>query len=88
MEGPMARIPGVESSQVPWYLRPVIGLIYWVTRRKVGKVLSSQKVAAHHPRLLLGRSAMEATLLGSHRVDDRLKTLAGIRAAMSVGCGH
>ena len=62
--------------------------VYWVTRRKLGTTLTSVRVAAHHPRLLFGRSMMESALMGSHLVDEPLKTLLSVRVAMLAGCPH
>ena len=40
----------------------------------------------HHRRLLLGYSAFETATERSHRVDERLKLLAELKAAAVVGC--
>lgn len=84
----MARLQPVPLGELGFFSRLFVRFVYWVTRRKLGKVLSSQQVAAHHPRLLFGRSTLEGTMLGSHAVDDRLKTLTSMRAAMLIGCPH
>ena len=39
-------------------------------------------------RLFFGRSMIEAANMGSHTVDDRLKTLASLRTSMLAGCPH
>ncbi len=84
----MARLDPVDVRKLGFFARIFTRIVYFVTRRKMGKVVSSQQIASHHPRLSYGRATMEATLLFSHRVDDRLKTLAGIRAAQLAGCPH
>jgi hypothetical protein len=84
----MARLEPVELGKLGFFARIFTRITYFVTRRKLGKVLSSQQIAAHHPKLNYGRATAEAMLLVSHRVDDRLKTLAGIRAAQLAGCPH
>jgi hypothetical protein len=84
----MPRIAGAEVGRVSFLWRPFVRFAHWVTRRKMGTVLTSQQIAAHHSTLLFGRSMMEAAVLSSRRVDARLKTLAGVRAAMLAGCGH
>ncbi len=82
------RIEGAEPRKLGFFAGLFVRFFYWVTRRKVGTVLSSARVAAHHPRLLFGKGMMEAAVLASHRVDDRLKTLASVRVAMLAGCPH
>ncbi len=84
----MARLEPVELGRLGFFARIFTRIVYWVTRRKVGKVLLSQKIAAHHTPLLFGRSTIEGMALVSHRVDDRLKTLTSIRAAQLAGCPH
>jgi hypothetical protein len=84
----MARLAPVELDRLGFFSRLFVRFVYWATRKKVGKVLLSSQIAAHHPLLLFGRSMLESTNLASHRVDDRLKTLASLRAAMLAGCPH
>ena len=84
----MSRIEPVDPRTLGFFSRLFVRFVGWVTRRKLGKNLSSGRIAAHHPRLLFGRSMMEAQLMGARRVDERLKTLASMRAAMLVGCPH
>jgi len=84
----MARIEGAKPGRLGWVAGLFVRFVYWVTRRKMGQVLLSQQIAAHHPRLLFGRSMMEGQLSTSHLVDDRLKTLASLRVAMVAGCPH
>jgi len=82
------RIEGAEPRALGFWAGLLVRFFYWMTRRKMGRVLSSVRLAAHHPRLLLGRGLMEQAVLGSHRVDMPLKTLVGLRAASLVGCVH
>lgn len=84
----MARLEPAALEELGFFSRLFVRFVYWVTRKKVGKVLLSQQVAAHHPRLLFGRSMLEGSMMGSHTVDERLKTLVSLRAAMLVGCPH
>ena len=61
--------------------------VYFMTRRKLGKVVMPVQVTAHHPRLLLmGMAPMEQALAGCNRVDLALKELCSIRVATLVGC--
>lgn len=55
-------------------------------RRNYGEELAPTDAFLHHKRLLLGYGAFELSVLGSHRVDERLKLLAEMKAAAVVGC--
>ncbi|HZS40002.1 MAG TPA: hypothetical protein VFF06_24380 [Polyangia bacterium] len=84
----MPRIEGAEPRKLGFFAGLFVRLVYWFTRRKVGTTLTSMRVAAHHPRLLFGKSMMEAAALSSRLVDERLKTLTSVRVAMVAGCPH
>jgi len=43
-------------------------------------------VTARHPAILAGYGAFEIALERSERVEERLKELAGVKAAMVAGC--
>lgn len=65
----------------------VLRAVYFITRRKLGKVVMPVQVTAHHPRLLLlGVGPMEQALQGSQCVELTLKELCSIRVATLVGC--
>jgi hypothetical protein len=78
----MARIPGVESAQAGWFVR----FVYWMTRRKVGRVVLPVKITAHHPRLLRGVGGMEMAQDAARTVDARLKCLLQLKVAQRIGC--
>jgi hypothetical protein len=78
----MARIPGVEANQAGLFTR----FLYWMTRRKVGRVIMPFKVTAHQPRLLLAVGGMEMGQRALRTFDAKLKALAEIKAATLVGC--
>jgi hypothetical protein len=61
---------------------------YWYSQRKFGKVAAPLAVTAHHPQIFRAYTAFEFMLSGAKRVPERLKALAGIRAAMLVGCPY
>lgn len=84
----MARLEPVEVGELGFFARLFVRFVDWVTRRKLGKALLSQKIAARHPRLLFGRVMLEGMNMVSHTVDERLKTLTSLRAAMLTGCPH
>lgn len=78
----VARIRGLESSETG----PLTRFLYWMTRRKIGRVVLPFKVAAHHPRLLLATGQMEMGQQAARSVDPKLKALASIKAALLIGC--
>jgi hypothetical protein len=84
----MARLDPVDLDRLGFFSRQFVRFVYWVSERMLGKVVLPLKIAAHHPRLLFGRSLVEGVALGSHSVDDRLKTLASLSVSLAVGCPH
>ncbi len=84
----MARINGLEPHQAGWYTR----LVYWFVRRSMGKITGSSrlvepvKIAAHHPRLLKAMGQMQMGQAAATSVPERLKALAGLKAAALIGC--
>jgi hypothetical protein len=78
----MARIAGVEAGRAGLFVR----FVYWMTRRKVGRVVLPVKVTAHHPRLLRSLGEMETGQAAAHSVDAALKSLASVKAATEIGC--
>ena len=78
----MARIPGIEPDQANLFTR----FVYWMTKRKVGRVVLPVKIAAHQTRILRAVGEMEMGQAAVHSVDHALKALAGIKAAMLIGC--
>lgn len=78
----MTRIKGVPEREAGLLGR----FAYRFSRRRFGKVAEPLRVTAHHPRLLSGYGAFELALDRSRRVDDRLRTLAEVKVATTVGC--
>ena len=78
----MARIEGVEANQAGLFTR----FLYWMTRRKVGRVILPFKITAHQPRLLFAVGEMEMGQQALRTIDTKLKALASIKAATLVGC--
>jgi alkylhydroperoxidase family enzyme len=76
----MARISGVESPNL------LARLFYWMTKRKIGRVILPMKITAHQTRLLWGMGEMEMAQLGMHSVDAALKSLASVKVATLAGC--
>lgn len=78
----MARIDGVERKQGGLLVR----LAYFMTRRRLGRVIMPIRITAHHPRLLRALAHMEMGQEAARTIDPQLKTLAQVKVAMLVGC--
>lgn len=77
----MARIDGVtEGGSL------LARIAFFLTRRKVGRVVRPVRIHALHGRLLQGYGGMEMAQEKARRAPAALKTLAGIRAATRIGC--
>ena len=77
----MPRIAGVTDS--PSF---VARLAFYLSRRRLGKVIRPLRVYALHPGLLWGYGQMERAQEKADRVPIPVKSLAQIRVAMLVGC--
>src|SRR2546423_7720273 len=75
----MSRLPPADAG-------PLIRATYRYSKRSWGKVPEPQQIAAHHPKLLAGWSAMELATERSHKVPERYKMLAEMKAAVLAGC--
>ena len=78
----MARIAGVEREQAGLFVR----FVYWMVRRKLGRVVLPIKIAAHHPRLLRSVAEMEAGQMAARSLNASLKSLAEVKVATLIGC--
>jgi AhpD family alkylhydroperoxidase len=58
----------------------------WYTRRSFGRDTEIAGVMAHSPRNLRGYGMFEWSHERSHSVDEKLKALAGTKAACLIGC--
>jgi AhpD family alkylhydroperoxidase len=76
-----ARIRGVERSS-----NPFVRYVFRESRKRFGKVPVPVAVTAHHPPLLVGYGMLELATERSHRVDERFKELAELKAAQLAGC--
>ncbi len=77
----MARIRGVEQGG-----SLLARAAFWMTRRKVGKVIRPVRVHALHTRLLTGYGQMEMAQEKARRLPAALKSLVHVRVAMRIGC--
>jgi 4-carboxymuconolactone decarboxylase len=88
----MSRIAGVKSNRTG----PLTRVILAVARRKTGqltgrtteRMIEPLEVYAHRPRLLIGYGMMEDATAKLHRVDERLKVLAELKAATLTSCAY
>ena len=78
----MARIQGIEPNDAGLFTR----FLYWMTKRKIGRVILPFRITAHQPRLLRAVGQMEMGQAGLSTVDTKLKALAGIKTALLIGC--
>ena len=78
----MTRIEGVPTRGAS----PLLRLIYRSARRKVGRDVDPIAVYAHAPSLLIGYGAFEQATARQHKVPERLKALAELKAAAVVNC--
>ncbi len=82
----MARIQGAPSDQGGPFRRLFVGLVYLITRRRLGRVIMPVQVTAHQGKIFWGYLQMEQSQMGSKLVDPKLKGLAELRVATLVGC--
>jgi len=82
----MARISGAPSNQGGPVRRLFVGLVYFLTRRRLGRVIMPVQVTAHHSTILWGYVQMEQSQASSKLIDHKLKGLAELRVATLVGC--
>jgi AhpD family alkylhydroperoxidase len=80
----MSRINGLSERDAGLFVRA----FYRETRRQTKKpeVVEPVSITAHHPRVLAGYGAFEYALARSHRVPERLKELASLKAALVARC--
>ena len=78
----MTRVEALEGRRAP-----VLGrVLARLSRRKLGRDVDPVGVYAHAPRLLLGYGMYEQATSSEHKVDERLKVLAVLKAAALVNC--
>jgi hypothetical protein len=82
----MARIHGAPRKQGGLIRRLFVGIVYSVTRRRLGRVIMPVQVTAHHPKVFWGYIQMERSQASSQLIDRKLKGLAELRVATLVGC--
>jgi hypothetical protein len=78
----MARIEGVPAQKASLATR----IVYWLCRRRFGKVVEPLAIVSHHRWLARGYGAFEFAREKSRLVGARLKLLAELKAATLIGC--
>ena len=78
----MARMEGVDGKRAGLFVR----LAYWMTRRRLGRVIAPIRITAHHPRLLRAQAHMELGQEAARTVSLQLKALVQVKVAMRIGC--
>jgi len=82
----MARIRGAPSNRGGPLRRLFTRTVYWLTQRRLGKLIMPVQVTAHHPKIFWGYIQMEQAQNGAKLVDPKLKGLAELRVATLIGC--
>ncbi len=77
----MARINGVEKGG-----SVLARIAFFMTRKKVGRVIRPVRIHALHSRLLMRYGQMESAQMKAGKVPVAMKTLGSIRIAMRIGC--
>ncbi|MFP6609946.1 MAG: hypothetical protein VCB80_07195 [Deltaproteobacteria bacterium] len=77
----MARIEGVTQGG-----SLLARVVFWMSRRKLGRVIGPLRVHALHTRLLAGVGSMETAQEKASTVPATIKVLAEVLVAMRVGC--
>jgi AhpD family alkylhydroperoxidase len=89
----MTRIAGVSGRRAG----PLVKLAYFFTRRQLARLtgrdtseamIEPLRMYAHVPGLLLAYGKLEQATAKLHRLDERLKNLAELKAATMTGCEY
>ncbi len=78
----MARVNGVGKESAGVVTRLMLGQ----AERQLGKLPEPFAVTAHHTKIALGYGAFELAADRSSKVDDKLKILGELKAALMAGC--
>ncbi len=77
----MARLEGVDRPGLSF-----ARLVFFMVRRKIGRVVRPIRLHALSPRNLRGYAMMEGAQESANGVPRQLKKLAQVRVATRVGC--
>jgi len=76
------RIEGLDYKQAPQSIRSLYGKF----KQMFGHVIAPYMVMAHRPAILRAAAHMGRAMAHSRALDDKLKTMACVRAAQMIGC--
>jgi hypothetical protein len=82
----VARISGASSKQGGLFRRLYVGIVYSLTKRRLGRTIMPIQVAAHHTAIFWGYTQMEQSHANAKLIDAKLKGLAELRVATLIGC--
>jgi len=78
----MARIDGVSNRRASPFAR----FVFFMSKRRLGRVITPLRVTAHHPRLLRGYAHMELAQQAARSAPASLKALVDVHVARMIGC--
>jgi hypothetical protein len=78
----MARGIGVADGDLSLKSR----LIFWLIRRRLGRISLGPRLRAHHPKLLEFSSRLDLFVASPGLVPLKLKELVQVKVAALVGC--
>jgi 4-carboxymuconolactone decarboxylase len=78
----MSRVHGVSDRRAGLLAR----FAFFMSRRKLGRVITPLRVIAHHNRLLCGYLHMELAQQASRSLPPALKALVDVEVARRIGC--
>jgi hypothetical protein len=77
----MARINGVTKPP-----NLFARVVFWFSKRMVGRVPLPIRIHAHHPKIFGGMARMELAQDKAKRIPFEVKAIAQIRIATRIGC--
>ncbi len=78
----MSRVQGVGDREGGLLAR----FVFFMSRRRLGRVVEPLRVIAHHRRLLRGYLHMELAQDAARSVPKSLKALVDVEVARRIGC--
>ena len=78
----MNRATGVQDSEAGLRTR----LVYWLVKRRLGRVPLGVRIRARDPKLLMLAGRMDLNVASRGVVPQKLKELAQLKVAAMVGC--
>jgi hypothetical protein len=78
----VVRSEGVHDNEAGLLTR----IIFWLTKRRIGRVPLGMRVRARDPKLFRNVVRMDLYAVSQRAIRPRLKELAQLKVAMMVGC--